>query len=144
MEGVGNGGRLKKTGGFGRPFKWQAHLDPAGVRDLPAAGSRGPLGLLPRQWGSRSIRPLPTPFHEQLPRAVISSPNPISVLFCVQIVEVRSKRSQPLNLLLRQQQPTHRHPPNFRDWFGLCVDQKRLCARLCAHRMVFSSILTAL
>ena len=49
--GLGNRGCLKKRGGFGRPFKWQAHFDPAGVRDLPAAGSRGPLGLLPHKWG---------------------------------------------------------------------------------------------
>ena len=54
-------GGLKKTGGFGRPFKQQAHLDLADPGGS-AAGRRGPLGLRPHQWGSRSIRPLPTPF----------------------------------------------------------------------------------
>ena len=43
-------GGLAKAGHFGRPFKWQAHLEPAG-RQGSAVGSRGPLGLLPHQWG---------------------------------------------------------------------------------------------
>ena len=43
-------GGLKKTGGFVKPFTWQVHLDPAG-REGSAVGSRGPLGLLPHQWG---------------------------------------------------------------------------------------------
>ena len=43
------GGR-KKTEGFGRPFEWQAHVEPADPVGS-AAGIRGALGLLPYQWG---------------------------------------------------------------------------------------------
>ena len=42
--------------------------------------------------------------HPRLPRAAISIPNQINVLFCVQIVELRSKPSQSLNLLLLEEQ----------------------------------------
>ena len=75
------------------------------IEDVPELTSTK-TKLYPAEWSSSSES---EGISEQLPRVVISIPNQISVLFCVQIVEVRLKLSQSFNLLLLEEQPAQLH-----------------------------------
>ena len=72
-------GGWKKTGGFGRPFKWQARLDPAGMRDLPAAVSvcEAVIRSIERGVLDREMRELIAKLREQM--AQLEQGRPIDV-----------------------------------------------------------------